>query len=260
MPLLQPTWDNVAIDRVYSAEFFGGQVAGSLGSAEIVVPHVLSTFKIASVVDVGCGVGGWLQAFERQGVTDYLGIDGDHIPRPMLKIPVERFLAADLTAMPDLGRRFDLACSLEVAEHLPEQFASQFVAGLVRTAPIVLFSAATPWQGGTSHVNEQWPTYWAALFASHGYVAVDCVRPVIFENARIEWWYRQNILVFCQRDKCPAGYQPTTDGYELNRIHPGLVRHLLNPESGTEALAAIRGALPALGTAIARKLGFRRAR
>lgn len=245
------------MDSVYSSDFFDGQVAGSVASADIVVPHVLSLFDVSSVVDVGCGVGGWLQVFDRHGIEDYLGVDGNYIPRDMLKISTERFRPADLTALPDFGRRFDLACSLEVAEHLPEESASKFVAGLVKAAPIVLFSAAIPWQGGTSHVNEQWPTYWAALFASHGYVAVDCIRPAIYDNERIEWWYRQNILIFCQRDKCPAGYQSMAEGYQLNRIHPAMIEHLITPESGTEALAAIRRALPVLRKVVIRKLGFR---
>ena len=244
-------------DDAYSPKFYDVQMAGSTASAEIVVPHILSLFQVSSVVDVGCGVGGWLQVFDRLGVKDYLGVDGDYIPRDKLKVAAERFRAADLTALPDLGRRFDLACSLEVGEHLPEEFAAQFVSGLVAAAPVILFSAAIPLQGGTSHVNEQWPTYWANLFASHGYVAVDCVRPAMFDNEKIEWWYRQNMLVFCQRDKCPDGYQPTTSPYLLNRIHPAMIEHLVTPASGTDAVERIRRALPILKGAVVRKLSLR---
>jgi SAM-dependent methyltransferase len=245
------------MNEVYSAQFYDVQMAGSTASAEMVVPHILSLFEVSSVIDVGCGVGGWLQVFERHGVTDYLGIDGDYIPRDKLKVPASRFRAADLTALPALARRFDLACTLEVAEHLPEGSAKQFVAGLVSAAPVVLFSAAIPLQGGTSHVNEQWPTYWAKLFAEHGYVAVDCVRPALFENRNIEWWYRQNMLVFCEPAKCPRGYRPTKDAYELNRIHPAMIEHLVTPASGTDAVDRIKRAIPVLRGAVARKLSLR---
>ena len=47
---------------------------------------------------------------------------------------------------------------------------------LTSLAPVVVFSAASAYQGGIHHVNEQWPTYWAALFAEHGLVAVDSLR------------------------------------------------------------------------------------
>src|SRR5579862_3100091 len=61
----------------------------------------------------------------------------------------------------NLGRSFDLAMSFEVAEHLPPDAAKGFVDSLTRLAPLVLFSAAIPFQGGVGHINEQWPEYWA---------------------------------------------------------------------------------------------------
>jgi SAM-dependent methyltransferase len=239
----------------YSSQFYAIQQAGSMRSADVIVPLVLSLFPISSVLDVGCGVGGWLQVFARNGVGDYLGVDGDYIPRHMLKVPTEKFVAADLAVLPDFGRTFDLACSLEVAEHLPPSCAERFVDGLVRAAPIVLFSAAIPHQGGTAHLNEQWPTFWAALFAQHGFVAVDCVRPRIYANNNIEWWYRQNVLIFCRPDKCPNGYHPAVTDYDLNRVDPGMIAHLRAPASGTEALQEIQRLLPYLWRAVIRRVG-----
>ncbi|HUZ90376.1 MAG TPA: methyltransferase domain-containing protein [Methylocella sp.] len=205
--------------------FYERQQDGSIRSAEIVVPIVLSLFPCHSVVDFGCGVGGWLREFERQGVSDYLGIDGDYVSRQMLKIPADRFRPADLREVSDLGRRFDLACSLEVAEHLPEDRARSFVAALVKAAPVVLFSAAIPFQDGRGHLNEQWQSYWAKLFGEHGYVTLDCIRPAIHGDSRVEWWYRQNILVFCLPNKCPPGCTVATP-YDLNRVDQVMVDHL----------------------------------
>jgi SAM-dependent methyltransferase len=241
----------------YSKNFYAVQQSGSLASADVVVPVVLSLFHVKSVVDVGCGVGGWLKVFERHGVSDYLGVDGDYVPRTLLKIPDDRFRATDITGLLDFGRSFDLACSLEVGEHLPARAAEQFVAGLVRAAPVVLFSAAIPRQGGTAHINEQWPTYWAALFARHGYIPVDCVRPLIYSDKRVDWWYRQNILIFCRSDKRPNGYEQATSEYELNRIHPEMIENLLTPGSGTQALNDILRPLPYLWRAVFRKIGLK---
>jgi SAM-dependent methyltransferase len=241
----------------YSSTFFAVQQEGSIGSAEIIVPLVLSRFKVTSVVDVGCGVGGWLKVFERHGIRDYLGIDGNYLPMEMLKIPVERFRPEDLSHLSDIGRSFDLACSLEVAEHLPESCAERFVATLVKCAPVILFSAAIPRQGGTAHVNEQWASYWAEKFERHGYLAVDCIRPAIYGDWRVEWWYRQNALIFCRPERCPAGYQPVRSPYDLNRVDPSMIEHLCVPGSGTEAVRTIRRALPVLGAAILRRLKLR---
>lgn len=72
----------------------------------------------------------------------------------------------DLTQPLSLGRKFDLCVSMEVAEHLPPSRADSFVADLVGLAPVVLFSAAVPEQGGTNHLNEQWPDYGAICLRS----------------------------------------------------------------------------------------------
>src|ERR1700685_413165 len=130
-------------------------------SAGIAVPLILGITGAASVVDVGCGAGNWIVAFQNAGVRDYFGVDGVHIPPETLRFPVARFLAHDLTTPLRLDRRFDLAISLEVAEHLPESAAAVFVKSLTDAADIVVFSAAIPLQSGPGHVNEQWPPYWA---------------------------------------------------------------------------------------------------
>jgi SAM-dependent methyltransferase len=236
----------------YTIDFYVGQQDASSLSAQIIVPLLLDMFPSRSVVDVGCGVGGWLREFAKAGVDDHLGIDGDYVPRELLKIPVERFVSMDLRILSDVGRRFDMACCFEVAEHLPHSCSEQFVSALAKAAPVVVFSAAIPGQGGTEHINEQWPSYWAEIFARRGYVAVDCVRPKIFEREEVVYWYRQNIIVFCEPSYVPAGATIATTRYEFDRVHP---RHLAElqagPKSGREAVKAILNNLKVVGRAIA---------
>jgi hypothetical protein len=121
------------------------------------------------------------------------------VDRGRLEIPRERFLAQDLTQPLKLERSFDLAVSLEVAEHLPAESAAMFIDGLAALASLVLFSAAAPFQGGQHHVNEQWPGYWVGRFAARGYVPIDCLRRHLWEDERVEWWYAQNLLLFAER-------------------------------------------------------------
>ena len=154
------------MSQPYTADFFADHRDGARRSARVVVPLVLELVRARSVVDVGCGDGTWLSVFREHGVEDVRGIDGDYVDRAELQIPRERFHPHDLTRPLELGHTFDLAVSLEVAEHLPPESADDFVTSLTRHAPIVLFSAAAPYQGGQNHVNEQWPAYWAARFAS----------------------------------------------------------------------------------------------
>jgi 2-polyprenyl-3-methyl-5-hydroxy-6-metoxy-1,4-benzoquinol methylase len=182
------------MENFYDQKFFDEQSAGSIRSARHIIPILLKTFTVDSVVDVGCGIGTWLCEFARLGVRNYLGIDGNYIDCKRLLIPQDRFRPTDL-AQPFSVGRFDLACSMEVAEHLPGSSADSFVESLTKSAPIVLFSAAIPHQGGVQHVNEQWQSYWAKKFAAHGYVALDFIRPLVRHNKDVEFWYRQNTLV-----------------------------------------------------------------
>src|SRR5699024_10679550 len=112
---------------------------------------------VHSAVDVGCGVGTWLSVLAAWGVKDIQGYDGDWIDTALLEIPAAHFSSRNLTeALAPPAARFDLAMSLEVAEHLPASAARTFVKSLTAQSDFVLFSAAVPHQGGRHHVNEQW--------------------------------------------------------------------------------------------------------
>jgi len=184
----------------YTKDYYHVIRDGSLRSAEIIVPLVLKLLPVTSVVDVGCGVGAWLAVFRKLGIDDVFGLDGEYVADEILQIPMDRFEALDLSKPFMLGRTFDLAMSLEVAEHLPRLSAVGFVESLTRLAPAILFSAAIPCQGGNHHINEQWPDKWVALFKRHNYVLIDFIRKQVWQNEEVEWWYIQNTLLFVRPD------------------------------------------------------------
>ena len=193
----------------------------SLSSARVVLPLVFALRRPASVIDVGCLYGSWAAVCRELGVEDVVGIDGDYVDRRALRIPERSFVAHDLAESLKPTRTFDLAVSLEVAHYLPESRAAGFVADLCALAPVVLFSAAIPCQGGRGHVNEQWPAYWAERFASQRYTPVDCVRDEVWDNATIASWYAQNTLLFVSHDACyPAINDHCGFGRSPARVHP----------------------------------------
>ena len=207
---------------LYKPEYFDQLLEGSQRSARAVVPHVIDLLQPRSVIDVGCGVGAWLAMFAECGVEDMLGVDGDYVDRGRLLIPVDRFVAWDLTTSLQLNRRFDLVVSLEVAEHLPERCASDFVQSLTSLAPVVLFSAAIPFQRGKGHVNEQWPQYWAELFAGEGYVSRDVLRSIFWTHPDVEWWYAQNMVIYARQDSVAhyPGLAGVHSAAPLPLVHP----------------------------------------
>jgi hypothetical protein len=207
----------------YRDEFFRDRHARTVYAAETVLGILLPALPpVGSAVDVGCGVGTWLSVLSRQGVGAIQGVDGPWVDVANLAIPRGSFVHHDLRENRDFGRRFDLAISLEVAEHLPPDRAAGFVGWLTGLADIVLFSAATPRQGGKNHYNEQWQDYWATLFAAQDYVPVDFIRVRIWDDARIATWYRQNLLVYVRRSRLRDLRLPDGGGAAgpLTIVHP----------------------------------------
>ncbi|MEG3864454.1 glycosyltransferase [Microcoleus sp. Z1_B2] len=212
----------------YTRDFYQLIGEGTRTSAREIIPLLLDLLQPIlpkSVVDVGCGTGSWLAAFHKLGISDCLGIDGDYVDRTILQIPLNQFQSADLKQPLQINRKFDLAISLEVAEHLPATCAENFVNSLTQLAPVILFSAAIPFQGGVEHVNEQWPQYWVYYFQQNGYAVIDCLRKKIWNNEKVEPWYAQNILIFVKQEHL-SGYPRLVNEYQntdLNQlaiVHP----------------------------------------
>lgn len=237
----------------YTPGFYAGIADGSRRSALRILPLVFELVPHDSIIDVGCGVGSWLNAARQLGVHDVTGVDGDYVQREQLEIPADRFVAADLPGLthrqlaertPSGPRRYDLVLSLEVAEHLPPTAAGGFIDLLCALGPVVLFSAAVPFQGGTNHLNERFPSFWATHFARHGYLAVDAVRQRVWDDANVEWWYRQNTLLFASQEalsRCNAlsQWRQRTRDAAIDLIHPAHYQRVI--EWGSELWRRVHG-------------------
>lgn len=206
--------------RLYDTSFYAAQSNESLRSAQQVAPLVLELLEVHSVVDVGGGVGPWVRAFLDAGVERGLCIDGDYVDRDSLLIAQDRFLARDLTQPLGVEERFDLAISVEVAEHLPPSSSAGFVRQLVGLAPVVLFSAAIPLQGGVEHQNERWQSYWHGLFEREGYRALDVVRPQIWNDPDVTPFYAQNALLYAGPDAQFRKEPVPPAGWPLDLVNP----------------------------------------
>ena len=232
---------NEKIDT-YDNEFFKRILATSLPSANIIIPMAIELVKPKSVIDIGCGIGAFLSCFRENGIEDILGIDGDYVDLNNILIPRDKFSPYDLSKKYNVGRKFDLAVSLEVAEHIQKESAEVFIDNLVNLSDVILFSAAIPGQGGTSHVNEQWPTYWAEIFKKRGYYPVDCLRKKIWDKPEVSWWYKQNIMFFV-KEECLNNYG-FEDQYikknfsQLSLVHPELWQLKANLAKSQSKMAA----------------------
>ncbi|PCJ67576.1 MAG: hypothetical protein COA58_00125 [Bacteroidetes bacterium] len=166
-------------------------------SPKQIVPTLTDLFQPKSVVDIGCGTGTFLKEFKNCGVPKVFGYDGDWVNRDLLKENLEQseFLSCNLEHTISFKEKYDLVMCLEVAEHLSEEAANILVDNLITAGTVLVFSAAIPKQGGQNHLNEQWLGYWTHKFEKKGYVVDDILKPLFWNNEKIDYWYKQNMVI-----------------------------------------------------------------
>ena len=169
---------------------------------------LLAAFKVIGVprtmLDVGCGDGHLVKIAAALGTQRATGLDiavstvvgGDGYA--LINVDIE---GHDFSLM--YGGAMDLVLCLEVAEHLSPNAADPLcatLAGALAQDGILLFSAATPGQGGSGHVNEQPHDYWVSRLSARGLTLDRTLTSKLSVAWRVAapaaWWYAKNLLVF----------------------------------------------------------------
>lgn len=184
---------------LYGAAYYAHVDEAASISAPTIVESVCSRFAPRRIIDVGCGTGALLAAFQAKGVAA-MGLEYSPVALDICEtrgLEVYSFNIED-GRQPGFGA-FDVSICCEVAEHVSAACADSLVDMLARLAPHVVFTAATPGQGGVDHVNEQPHEYWVAKFEQRGYSLLD----EITLQWREEWpqkdvvdCYSRNVMVF----------------------------------------------------------------
>lgn len=216
--------------ELYDSDYYQLIQKGSLMSANVVAPEIMKLINPKTVIDIGCGTGTWLSVFKSLGCSVF-GLDGSWVEKQMLKIDLEEFYETNLEEKIILNKTFDLVVSLEVGEHLKEERAESFISDLTSLGPVILFSAAVPSQYGRHHINEKWQSYWVEIFLKNNYIPIDCIRPVIWNNHDVEWWYKQNTILYCRKDyiknypKLSKLYLEITNWQMWDLVHPEMLKY-----------------------------------
>lgn len=218
-------------EKLYDENFYETNQK-DLNAAQTIMAYVYDKIKPKSVVDFGCGSGTWLCAIKKLGCNNILGIDGKYVKEDWLLFDKSKFLAADLTENIELPQKYDMAISLEVAEHISEEKSETYLKNLIKASDLILFSAAIPYQGGTNHINEQFPSYWIKKFEKYGYVPYDCLRWKFWDNSDIAFWYRQNIMFFVKKEKVDELKKnfPIKE-LPIDLVHPQRLKNLVQENS-----------------------------
>jgi len=226
--------------------------------AATVVFNILDQhLDINSVLDLGCGIGTWMQIAVQKPGRSALGVELEEYAAADLLVSSDTVISTSIAYAFDLHRRFDLALCLETAEHIDEEFARNIVDNCVRHANIVLFSAALPGQGGLHHINEQPAEYWEALFNERDYELIDLIRSLIWHDSRVPTWYRQNMLLFVARSMTDTVSRLKSEAAcarpAISRAHPDLFLYHANQLAACSAeLHQVRSELSAARVEIER--------
>lgn len=165
----------------------------------ILAHAVLAELPSKSLADIGCGSGDISLAFVQEGCASVFSCDySEDAVRLARSKGLTHTKQVDLTAIGHLEAKADLCICLEVAEHIPERYASHLCRLLCEVAPNLVFTAAPPGQGGNFHLNEQPRSYWITKMEEVGLIydasAVTRIRQRFL--GRMIRDYDDNLMVF----------------------------------------------------------------
>jgi SAM-dependent methyltransferase len=160
------------------------------------------------LLDVGAGSGAFAAEAQRRG-RQVVACEHSRAGRRMASRQGVRCYPFDLEREPPVpfSGSFDLAYCFEVAEHLPEELGMRLVRFLSASAPLVVFTAAQPGQGGTGHVNERPKAHWIRAFERAGMrFDAGCSTTLAerLEEERVVDYLVRNVIVV--RDDAPGRF------------------------------------------------------
>jgi len=135
--------------------------------------HIFNMFKPESILDLGCGVGSYLEGAVLSGCEDVLGVELNlKYARPYLvDVIISDIIRGDITRDLDIKRKFDCVVSFEVGEHIEPDGTIGFIDNLTRySSNYIILTAAAPGQGGTGHINLREKKFWIDSIESKGFL------------------------------------------------------------------------------------------
>jgi hypothetical protein len=134
-----------------------------------------------SILELGCGWGGFRVLLEAHGANAYLGADANPLPfahSPFMLQAPRHYRRLDLQEPVDFGTVFDVVCSFEVLEHIREDRLDSVLRTIGNhMSPRSLFiGTAAITDCFDVHITVHPREWWIELFARHGLLPVSATR------------------------------------------------------------------------------------
>jgi len=185
-------------DTIYKDKYYEKRKKDPWRSESNHIGEVLNErYKPESVIDFGCAIGTHLEPFYNKGVK-IKGIEGNKYAIENSVVPSRYVVQHDLRDPFEPSDYYDLALSIEVAEHIPEEFSDIYADTIADSAERIVMTAAPPGQGGTHHVNEQTLEYWIQKFENRGFKfdQNETNKVASLFDVDNSTWMENNLLIF----------------------------------------------------------------
>jgi len=164
--------------------------------------YIFNTFSPDSILDLGCGVGSYIEGALLAGCKKVLGIElnFDNAKEYFTDLICPYIISGDVTINLKLQCKFDCVISFEVGEHIEPDGTQGFINNLTSyTNKYIIFTAASPGQRGTGHINLLDKNIWIESVVKKGFV----YRGDLVDKCKIDWkefnvesYIIKNLMIF----------------------------------------------------------------
>lgn len=136
---------------------------GNTNMDEATLDYLIERFNVRSMLDVGCGPGGMVEAAQARHI-EAIGIDGDPYMESA-SVVIHDYTSGPI---PHMVRPWDLIWCTEFVEHVEQQYEDNYLATF-DAGRVLFLTAAPPAFPGWHHVNCQPQAYWIERLQSRGW-------------------------------------------------------------------------------------------
>lgn len=186
------------LKTLYDAEFYNFSKEEVSKFVSSFVDIIIKEFNPKSVADIGCGIGLYVNEFDKRGV-EAVGYDGSPYA---IKNSVTRkglLKIGDIRKNLNFDKKYDIVLSIEVAEHIPTKCSDIFVNTLTKCSDVIILTAAQKGQGGTDHINEQPRYFWIKKFEKKNFNFNKSLSEKLsfkMKEKGVPWWIHGNLMIF----------------------------------------------------------------
>jgi hypothetical protein len=151
-----------------------------------------------TIIDLGAGLGDYIQMFNNFGLIA-TGYDGNPYSEELTNGKVNyRELH---TPMEDYTFTYNLVLSLEVGEHIPQEYEQTFLDNVVKCAKQwIILSWAVPGQNGDGHVNCRDNEYIIFQMINRGF-QLERSETIKLRKQSTAPWFKNTLMVFKKNEK-----------------------------------------------------------